>query len=448
MKTNKRVIPKKYKRKKTLKKAVVFIAMLAAVVCQSFWKELPQSRKPETQKILTSKAAEKILVSKATDNKNLYDNLFLLAGSTNLPAGGVLLRNWLYETEQNLEFAAETEVYIEQMTMHEKICQMMFVNTENLVSTHDVTKADAEVAQALADYPIGGIMMKTKNIRSKKQTKKLLKALQNDSETGLFLAVDEEGGTVSRVMSKLGTIDGDVISSMYEYKDMGTDIAYQNARTIGENLAYYGFNLDFAPVADVWSNPDNTVIGKRAYSDDFSQAAELIPYAVEGFHESGMLCTLKHFPGHGNTEADSHYGNAYVEESREQLEQHEIQPFYQGIQAGVDFVMIGHMIVSDIADVPASLSEEIVTDMLRKELGFCGIIITDSFQMEAITDYYESGAAEVLAVQAGVDMILEPENLACAVETLEQAVADGTLTEERIDASVRRILIVKRKNNI
>lgn len=302
MKTNKRVIPKKYKRKKTLKKAVVFIAMLAAVVCQNFWKELPQSRKPETQKILTSKAAEKILVSKATDNKNLYDNLFLLAGSTNLPAGGVLLRNWLYETEQNLEFAAETEEYIEQMTMHEKICQMMFVNTENLVSTHDVTKADAEVAQALADYPVGGIMMKTKNIRSKKQTKKLLKALQNDSETGLFLAVDEEGGTVSRVMGKLGTIDGDVISSMYEYKDMGADTAYQNARTIGENLAYYGFNLDFAPVADVWSNPDNTVIGKRAYSDDFSQAAELIPYAVEGFHESGMLCTLKHFPGHGNTE--------------------------------------------------------------------------------------------------------------------------------------------------
>ena len=301
--------------------------------------------------------------------------------------------------------------YISTMTLREKVCQMIIADPENLVTTHDVTKVDAEMKQALADYPVGGIMLKSRNIENKKQLKKLLKNLQKQSEIALFLAVDEEGGKVSRVLSNLGNREGGTIDPMYEYKDDGTDTAFENARELGSNLAYYGFNLDFAPVADVWSNPKNTVIGKRAYSDDYEQAAELIPYAVEGFHAGGVMCTLKHFPGHGDTVEDSHYGTAYVRATLKEL-------------------------------------ETLVTGCLRNELAFHGLIITDSFQMEAITDHYEPGEAAVRAIQAGVDLILEPEDLGETVEGILTASDKGELTEKRIDESVERILMAKQVNGI
>ena len=359
------------------------------------------------------------------------------------PVRGVLLHEWIKDIRQNLAWAGMTERYIAHMGLHEKVCQMMFVNPENLVLSHDVTKLDKEFKSALKKYPVGGIMLKSKNIQTKKQLKKLLKKMQDNSDITLFLAVDEEGGTVSRVMQKLGNIDGGDIGSMYDYRNLGGDIAYENARQIGDNLSYYGFNLDFAPVADVWSNPGNTVIGKRAYSNIYSEAAELIPYAVRGFHAGGVLCTLKHFPGHGNTKEDSHYGNAYVYETKDDLENNEFQSFRAGIDAGADFVMVGHMIVTDISNIPSDLSKEIVTDILRTELGFFGVIITDSLQMESITDTYSAGDAAIYAVAAGNDMILEPENLEQAVEGIKQAVKDQIIAETQINESVRRILVMK-----
>lgn len=359
-----------------------------------------------------------------------------------------ILSAWEQEAGRKLEQAVIVKRYAASMTLHEKICQMIIADPENLVTTHDVTKVDKEMKQALTDYPVGGIMLKSRNIESKKQLKKLLKNLQKRSEISLFLAVDEEGGNVSRVLSNLGNREGGTIDPMYEYKDEGTDTAYENAWELGSNLAYYGFNLDFAPVADVWSNPRNKVIGKRAYSDDYEQAAELIPYAVEGFHAGGVMCTLKHFPGHGDTVEDSHYGTAYVKATLEELEMQEFVPFQAGIRAGADCVMIGHLVVSDISDQPADLSETLVTDCLREKLSFHGLIITDSFQMEAITDHYEPGEAALLAIQAGVDLILEPEDLGETVEGIQTAVEDGDLTEERINESVERILMAKQANGI
>ena len=153
-----------------------------------------------------------------------------------------------------------------------------------------------------------------------------------------------------------------------------------------------GFNADLAPVADVWSNPDNTVIGDRAYSDDFAQAAELIPEAVRGFHSGGVATTLKHFPGHGDTLADSHDGAVYVSKPLEQLRREELLPFRAGIASGSDMVMIGHLILTEIdAAQPAPFSYRIVTELLREELGFQGVVITDGLQMKALTDSYTSG---------------------------------------------------------
>ena len=331
------------------------------------------------------------------------------------------------------------------MTLHEKVCQMMFVTPEELTGEDGVTVAGDATRQALENYPVGGIVYFAKNLESQDQVKEMIDNSQKDSSIGLFVATDEEGGVVNRLMDTVGTT---YIGSMYYYKDDGDETAYENAYTIANDMSALGFNLDFAPVADVWSNPDNTVIGERAYSDDYAQAAELVGNAVKVFNDGGVMCTLKHFPGHGDTAEDSHYSSAYVHRTKEEIMADEMQPFRSGIEAGAEFVMVGHLIVPDIDEVPATLSYKIATGILRDELKFEGVAITDSFEMESIADNYSVDDAVVMSVKAGMDMILQPKDMASAVNSIEQAVADGELSEDRIDESVRRILTLKESRGL
>lgn len=331
------------------------------------------------------------------------------------------------------------------MTLHEKVCQMMFVTPEELTGEDGVTVAGDVTRQALENYPVGGIVYFAKNLESQDQVKEMIDNSQKYSSIGLFVATDEEGGVVNRLMDTVGTT---YIGSMYYYKDDGDETAYENAYTIANDMSALGFNLDFAPVADVWSNPDNTVIGERAYSDDYAQAAELVGNAVKGFNDGGVMCTLKHFPGHGDTAEDSHYSSAYVHRTKEEIMADEMQPFRSGIEAGAEFVMVGHLIVPDIDEVPATLSYKIATGILRDELKFEGVAITDSFEMESIADNYSVDDAVVMSVKAGMDMILQPKDMASAVNSIEQAVADGELSEDRIDESVRRILTLKESSGL
>lgn len=331
------------------------------------------------------------------------------------------------------------------MTLHEKVCQMMFVTPEELTGEDGVTVAGDATRQALENYPVGGIVYFAKNLESQDQVKEMIDNSQKYSSIGLFVATDEEGGVVNRLMDTVGTT---YIGSMYYYKDDGDETAYENAYTIANDMSALGFNLDFAPVADVWSNPDNTVIGERAYSDDYAQAAELVGNAVKGFNDGGVMCTLKHFPGHGDTAEDSHYSSAYVHRTKEEIMADEMQPFRSGIEAGAEFVMVGHLIVPDIDEVPATLSYKIATGILRDELKFEGVAITDSFEMKSIADNYSVDDAVVMSVKAGMDMILQPKDMASAVNSIEQAVADGELSEDRIDESVRRILTLKESRGL
>lgn len=331
------------------------------------------------------------------------------------------------------------------MTLHEKVCQMMFVTPEELTGEDGVTVAGDATRQALENYPVGGIVYFAKNLESQDQVKEMIDNSQKYSSIGLFVATDEEGGVVNRLMDTVGTT---YIGSMYYYKDDGDETAYENAYTIANDMSALGFNLDFAPVADVWSNPDNTVIGERAYSDDYAQAAELVGNAVKGFNDGGVMCTLKHFPGHGDTAEDSHYSSTYVHRTKEEIMADEMQPFRSGIEAGAEFVMVGHLIVPDIDEVPATLSYKIATGILREELKFEGVAITDSFEMESIADNYSVDDAVVMSVKAGMDMILQPKDMASAVNSIEQAVADGELSEDRIDESVRRILTLKESRGL
>ena len=198
-------------------------------------------------------------------------------------------------------------------------------------------------------------------------------------------------------------------------------------------------------MADVNSNKRNPVIGTRAFSEDPAVVSQMVDRSVKGFRDSGVICTLKHFPGHGDTETDSHFGYAETQKSLEELESCELIPFKAGIDAGAPVVMAGHITVPSVTnnDIPASLSKDIITGLLREKLGFKGLVVTDSLQMQAITDRYTSAEAAVMALEAGCDIILMPENLEEAAKGISEAVKTGKLTEDRLNDSVTRILRTK-----
>ncbi len=276
----------------------------------------------------------------------------------------------------------------------------------------------------------------------------------NDAITGFsketvglvpFLSVDEEGGTVARIAGN-AAFGIENVGNMSEIGASGdSQEAYQAGVTIGTYLKDLGFNMDFAPVADVWTNPENTVLQYRSFGSDPKVVSEMVSEAVKGFHSQGICTTVKHFPGHGGTSGDSHEGSVFLNSTKEELEACEFLPFQAAIEEGTEFVMVGHISLPNILNdnTPASLSEEVVTEMLREDLGFDGIVITDAMNMGAIADNYTSAEAAVQAVQAGVDMILMPQDFEDAYQGILSAVNSGTISEDRIDESVRRILEVK-----
>lgn len=333
---------------------------------------------------------------------------------------------------------------VDEMTIDEKVYQMFIVLPEQLTGVGQVTAAGTTTQEALEKYPVGGILYLSQNIVSRNQTQTMLSNVQAYSKIPVFTAVDEEGGVVSRVGNNpnMGT------TSFPSMKNIGStgdsNQAYTVGYTIGNECKELGFNLDFAPVADVFSNPENTVIGNRAFSDDPNITADMVSSCVRGFKDAKMLCALKHFPGHGDTIADSHYEAAITSKTLEELDELEFVPFVKGIEAGADFVMVGHILTPNITDdyIPATLSNEMLS-ILRDELKFDGIIITDAMNMAAITDYYSSSEAAVTAVKAGIDMILVPEDFHAAVSGVIHALETGNITEEEINDSVIRIIQTK-----
>ena len=347
--------------------------------------------------------------------------------------------------EPTTEPKDELDLQIEGMSLHEKVCQMFIVRPEVLTDGADLTVASQATADRLKEYPVGGLIYFEKNLESQYQITDVIRTTKQYAEDAgcvpLFYSVDEEGGQVARCADAIGTV---ALDSMYYYREMGTDAAMSNARMIAGDIASLGFNLDFAPVADTWSNPSNTVIGTRAYSDDFQETAQLVEAAVKGFKAGNMSCCLKHFPGHGDTAEDSHYSSAVSYRTADELRANEYLAFESGIKAGADMVMVGHITVPDLDELPATLSSKIIQGELRGHLGYEGVIITDSLGMGAIANSYTDSEAAVMAVQAGNDILLTPDNLVEAVSGIEQAVNDGTITEERINESVKRILALKK----
>lgn len=338
---------------------------------------------------------------------------------------------------------------LKKMTLHEKVCQMFMAAPEGLTGYGCFNYADDHTYSCYDSYPIGGYIFFANNIVTSDQTRKMLSDLQSHARSkgpGVFLATDEEGGRITRVSYKLGApavYDMSYYGSLNDY-----NTSFGVGSTIGTYLADYGFNVDFAPVADVNLNPYNE-LGNRIFSSDPAVVASMSGAVVDGLQSAGVCGTLKHFPGLGAGGSNTHYGTVVMDRSYEQLSSAEFVAFKGGIDAGAEFVMLGHQVVTGAGDnMPADLSKVVVTDWLRGDLGFDGIAITDAQAMGAIVNVYGSSEAAVLSVEAGIDIILMPADLKAAVSGVEQAVSSGRISESRIDKSVQRILRQKEKLGI
>ena len=349
-----------------------------------------------------------------------------------------------FSSEDSKEEKAEK--LLSKMTLHEKICQLFVVVPEALKGSLSPASAlDAGIAAGLKDYPVGGLVFFKDNLSDPEGTTNFLKDLQECSSVPLLLALDEEGGRVARI----GNHPAFSVPSTPPMFEVGqteqTQQAFEAGWKIGKYLSDYGFNMDFAPVADVWTNPENTVIGNRSFGSDPKLVSDMSIALAKGLESNGVCPTFKHFPGHGDTAEDSHTQTAYVNKTLAELEECELLPFRNAISEGCFAIMVGHISLPAVTgdERPASLSRTILTELLREQMGFQGVILTDALNMSAITQQFDDGEAAVCAIEAGADILLMPRDFQAAVAGVEQALETGRLSEERINESLRRILGLK-----
>ena len=347
---------------------------------------------------------------------------------------------------------AAVDERIGAMTLEQKVAQLFIVTPEALVEgVSQVTQAGDMTREGVTAHPVGGIVYFAQNLLDPEQTTTMLANVKqfyaDAGNVAPFIAVDEEGGTVVRVADNeaFGAQDVGDASALGSAGD--TEAAKRAAEQIADYLMPLGFNLDFAPVADVVDPLRSDTMGLRSFSSDAAVAADMVRAEVEGFRDKKMLCCAKHFPGIGAAAGDSHEGAITIEATNEELETVDLVPFRAAIEAGVPMIMVGHVSLPNIVgdSTPAPLSSAVVQGMLRDSLGYTGIIVTDSLSMGAITDYYTPADAAVAALKAGCDIPLMPERLDEAYQGVLSAVQVGELTEERLDESLTRILTAKQE---
>lgn len=335
---------------------------------------------------------------------------------------------------------------VSEMTLEEKVYQMLIVTPEALTGKGTVTQAGQTTKDCINKYPVGGIIYFASNIVNESQITAMLSNTQKYSleRTGLkmFTCIDEEGGRVAR-------IGNNTAFPVETFPDMayinGEDEAYHVGDTIGSYLSKYGFNVDFAPCADVITNSENKVIGTRSFGTDSGIVSKMSLSVARGLKGHGILVTYKHFPGHGATVGDTHEGFAYTDKTLQELIKDELVPFKSAADNGIDMVMVAHISVPNVIgdNTPCSLSYKMITGVLKEQLGFKGLIVTDALNMGAIANQYASETAAVMAVKAGNDLLLMPKNFTAAAQAIVDEVRSGNISEERINESVRKIVRAK-----
>ncbi|MGB7606756.1 MAG: beta-N-acetylhexosaminidase [Lutisporaceae bacterium] len=336
------------------------------------------------------------------------------------------------------------EEQIKLMSLDEKLGQMVLVGLNGYV-------VDNDARQMIESYHVGGFILYGSNVESQEQLLALtnsLKSINAASKLPLLISVDEEGGRISRMPKELKNIPTN--------KEIGKlnnqEFSYKIGELLAEEIKAFGFNMNFAPVLDINSNPKNPVIGDRAFGSDEKVVSDLGVQTMKGIEASGVIPVVKHFPGHGDTSVDSHVGLPSVDNDLERLKSFELIPFVNAIENGADVVMAAHILMLKIdGENPATMSKTIITDILREQMNFDGVVITDDMTMGAIVENYEIGAASVKSVEAGSDIILVAhghDNALAVLKKMKEAVEQGLVSEERINQSVYRILKLKQKYNL
>ena len=331
---------------------------------------------------------------------------------------------------------------INSMTLDEKIGQM-------IITGFDGSEYNDDMDRLINEYKVGGVILFARNIEDSNQMIDLTRALQeNNNNLPLFISIDEEGGRVSRLPDDVEKFPSAFTIGLINNQQT----AYENGKEIGYTLKRLGINLDYAPVLDIYSNENNTVIGDRAFSKEESIVSTMGIATMEGIEDADIIPVVKHFTGHGDTEVDSHYGLPIVYKTLEELRNFEFIPFVKAIESGCDVIMVSHIILNEVdSSNPASLSKIVISDLLRKDLEFDKVVITDDMSMGAITSIMSIEEACIKSIEAGCDILLlgnAYEEIEQVIDSIKLKIYNGEISEEHINKSVNRILELKEKYNV
>lgn len=331
---------------------------------------------------------------------------------------------------------------LNNMTLDEKIGQM-------IISGFDGTNLNSEITTLMTELKVGGVILFKRNIESSQQLKKLTQDIKDlNKEISPFISIDEEGGRVSRIPKDTKKFP----TSMSIGESNDVEYAYKNGKELGNTLKDLGINMNHAPVLDIYSNPNNTVIGDRAFGTNEDIVSKMGIATMNGIADANIIPTVKHFPGHGDTDIDSHFGLPIVKKDLNELNKFEFIPFKKAIDEKCDAVMVSHIILEKIdPQYPSTLSKKVVTDILKKDLGFNGVVITDDINMGAITQNYSLKDACIKSIQAGVDILLIGNDVNItkkAIDEIKTAIESKIIDESRVNESVYKVLKLKEKYSI
>ncbi|MCF6462973.1 beta-N-acetylhexosaminidase [Clostridium sp. Cult1] len=345
------------------------------------------------------------------------------------------------ELDKELESKDNIEKIIDKMTLDEKIGQLMIIGINGLT-------IDDHTKEMIEKYHIGGFILFKYNIADENQTLELLNNLKKVNSTNpipLFLSIDEEGGRVSRLPNSF--IKLPAAKRIGDINDK--DISLEYGKIIGKRLKSLGFNMNFGPVLDVNSNPQNPVIGDRAFGSSSKTVVDNGMQVMKGIKSENIVAAVKHFPGHGDTNMDSHIDLPVIEKDLNDLEKIELVPFKESIKQGVDTIMIGHILFPKLDNqYPATLSKEIITGLLREKLSYEGLIISDDMTMGAIIKNYTIEEAAIKFLKAGGDLLLichGYENHVKIINRIKEEVNKGSISEDELDEKLYRIIQIKEK---
>ena len=341
---------------------------------------------------------------------------------------------------EKLSIEEKVNYKMDNLSIDEKIAQMLIVY-------YIGDEYDENLSNIIKEVKPGGFILMSDNITTYDRTLNFVKGMQNDSDIPMIISTDEEGGSVQRIKGIRDISVTDIPYMYYLGQTKDKNLAYKVGEIIANELRTIGVNLTYAPVMDIYSNPNNTVIGKRSFGSDPNTVYDMATSLKNGIEDNLVNTCIKHFPGHGDTETDSHFEIPIINKTLDELENSDLLPFIKSIN-DTNMIMVGHIALPKITNssIPASLSKEIVTDILKNKYNYKGLVITDALNMRSLTDNYSDKEIYTMAINAGVDLLLMPNGSKNAIKYIKEAIDDEEIDINTINESVRKILTYKYSN--